>query len=112
MHPAPCTPDQTSIPWLKEGWRQVSYSAYCMWEVEVTPYPGLDRLIWVCPYIHPKTLPGRGPEFPALLLSPAGNHPAWAEDTSGTAARQSMSPLPWLPDTVPRNAQRHSATIL
>lgn len=61
---------------------------------------------------HPKTCPGRDPEFFPLLMSPAENHPAWAEDTGGTAARQSTSLLPWLIDTVPSNAQGHSATTL
>lgn len=64
--PAPCTPYQRSIPWLKEGWRQMSYSAYCMHGGH--PYLGLDSLIWVCPWMHPKTCHGRGSEFFPLLL--------------------------------------------
>lgn len=78
-----------------------------MWEMEATPYPGLDSLILSVSLDHPKTCPGRRPEFLPLLMSPAENHPAWAEDTGGTAARQSTSLQPWLIDTVPSNAQGH-----
>lgn len=74
------------------------------------PLPKAGQLNLGVPLDTPQDMPGRGPEFLPLLLSPAENHPAWAEN--GTAARQSTSLLSWLIDTVPSNAQGHSATIL